>query len=126
MSAGRRVSLVLCDAPGEILGTLPPFTVDDPCWPEVHPVIAVARERFGTEVVAGATRDFVKRHELTLCLHHPSTMSRSTRTLRGRPRMARAVLTKTRREVVLRATSTSHTRDASWAKPGAKWRTCTS
>jgi hypothetical protein len=59
MTAGRRVSLILCDATGEILGTLPPFTVDDPWWPEVNPVIAVARERFGTEVIVLRMLDVV-------------------------------------------------------------------
>jgi hypothetical protein len=51
MERGRRVTLVLCDSAGEILGGLPSFTVDDPWWPEVQPVIAVARERFGVDVI---------------------------------------------------------------------------
>src|SRR5690349_13754579 len=51
MVAGRRVSLVLCNASGEVLGTLPPFTVDDPWWPEAQPVIVSARERFGVELI---------------------------------------------------------------------------
>src|SRR5690242_18551049 len=51
MQAGRRVSLVLCDAAGVVIGTLPAFSVDDPWWPEAQPVVAAARERFGVEVV---------------------------------------------------------------------------
>jgi phosphotransferase family enzyme len=51
VAAGRRVSLVLCDENGDVLGALPSFTVDDPWWPEVHPVVAAARERFGVEVI---------------------------------------------------------------------------
>ena len=49
--SGRRVSLVLCSRTGELLGTLPAFTVDEPWWPEVHSVIDAARERFAVEVV---------------------------------------------------------------------------
>jgi len=51
MAAGRRVSLVLCDASGELLGALPPVDVDDPWWPEARPVTGAARERFGIDVV---------------------------------------------------------------------------
>jgi hypothetical protein len=51
MATERRVSLVLCDGAGELLGTLPAFTVDDPWWQQVQPVVAVARERFTAEVI---------------------------------------------------------------------------
>src|SRR3954449_1061895 len=51
MEAGRRVSLVLCDADGQTLGALPAFTVNDPWWPEVRPVIAGAYELFGVEAI---------------------------------------------------------------------------
>jgi len=51
VAAGRRVSLVLSDGNGDVLGALPSFTVDDPWWPEVGPVVSAARERFGAEVV---------------------------------------------------------------------------
>jgi hypothetical protein len=51
MATERRISLVLCDGTGELLGMLPTFTVDDPWWPDVRPVIAAARERFTAEVV---------------------------------------------------------------------------
>ena len=40
MAAGRRVSLVLSDGNGDVLGALPSFTVDDPWWPEVGPVVS--------------------------------------------------------------------------------------
>jgi Phosphotransferase enzyme family len=49
--SGRRVSLVLCSGTGEPLGTLPAFSVDDPWWPEVLPVVEAAREHFAAEVV---------------------------------------------------------------------------
>jgi hypothetical protein len=55
----RRVSLVVCSGTGEILGTLPAFTIDDPWWPEVHPVIEAARERFAVEVVVLRLLDVV-------------------------------------------------------------------
>ena len=45
MATQRRVSLVLADGSGELLGVLPAITVDDPWWPEVQPVIAAAPER---------------------------------------------------------------------------------
>lgn len=51
MAAGRRVSLVLCDGTGQTLGTLPTFSVDDPWWPEVSPVVAGARERFDVALI---------------------------------------------------------------------------
>jgi hypothetical protein len=51
VAAGRCVSLVLCDGRGDVLGALPSFTVDDPWWPEVGPVVSAARERFATEVI---------------------------------------------------------------------------
>lgn len=50
MSTARSVSLVLCDAAGELLGTLPTFTVEDPWWQEVESVVTTARERFTAEV----------------------------------------------------------------------------
>src|SRR5262245_16543005 len=59
MAVGRRVTLMLCDGTGEIFGALPTFTVEDPWWPEVHPVIAVARERFGVEVIVLRLLDVV-------------------------------------------------------------------
>ena len=55
----RRVSLVVCSGTGEILGTLPAFTIDDPWWPEVHPVVEAARERFAVEVVVLRLLDVV-------------------------------------------------------------------
>ena len=59
MAPERRVSLVLCDGTGALLGMLPAFTVDDPWWPEMRPVIAAARERFGAEVVVLRMLDVV-------------------------------------------------------------------
>ena len=32
-------------------GVLPPVTVASPWWPEVEPVVAAVRERFGLDVV---------------------------------------------------------------------------
>jgi hypothetical protein len=52
MKQERRVSLVLCDGAGSgLLGMLPTFTVHDPWWQEVKPVIEGARERFGADVI---------------------------------------------------------------------------
>ncbi len=51
MATDRRVTLVLCNGAGELLGTLPAFTVDDPWWQQVQPVIAAARNRFAAEVI---------------------------------------------------------------------------
>jgi Phosphotransferase enzyme family len=51
MAAGRCVSLVLCDGNGDVLGALPSFTVDDPWWPEVGPVVSAARGRFAADVI---------------------------------------------------------------------------
>ena len=59
MAAERRVSLVLCSGTGERLGTLPTFTVDDPWWPEVQPVIETVRERFAVELVVLRLLDVV-------------------------------------------------------------------
>jgi hypothetical protein len=59
MEGARRVSVVLCDAAGDLLGTLPPFTVDDPWWPEVRPVIAGVHDRFNVEVMVLRMLDVV-------------------------------------------------------------------
>ncbi len=47
----RRVSLVVIDGAGEVLGRLPEFPVATPWWQEVRPVVEGARERFGLDVV---------------------------------------------------------------------------
>jgi hypothetical protein len=47
----RRVRLIVCSGSGEPLGTLPAFDVPTPWWPDVEPVVATARERFGIDVV---------------------------------------------------------------------------
>ena len=47
----RRVSLVVIDGAGGILGRLPEFPVATPWWQEVRPVVEGARERFGLDVV---------------------------------------------------------------------------
>jgi len=46
----RWVTLVLCDAQGSLLGSLPPFEVAFPYWQEVGDVVAQARDRFGLQV----------------------------------------------------------------------------
>jgi phosphotransferase family enzyme len=46
----RVVTLVLCRGDGQVLGSLPPFTVDVPWWQEAGPVVRSARERFGVDV----------------------------------------------------------------------------
>ena len=47
----RRVRLVLCSRDGTALGTLPEFEVETPWWPDVEPVVEVARHRFGVDIV---------------------------------------------------------------------------
>lgn len=46
----RVVTLVLCLPDGEVLGTLPSFTVEVPWWQEVGPVVDAARQLHGAEV----------------------------------------------------------------------------
>jgi hypothetical protein len=47
----RVVELVLVTAAGDLIGSLPPFPVASPWWPEAWPIVQVARERFGIDVV---------------------------------------------------------------------------
>ena len=47
----RRVSLIVIDGAGEVLGRLPEFPVATPWWQEVRPVVEGARERFGLDIV---------------------------------------------------------------------------
>ncbi len=49
--ARRVVTLVLCDADGTLLGSLPPYEVPSPWWSHVAEVVARARELFGVDVV---------------------------------------------------------------------------
>jgi aminoglycoside phosphotransferase (APT) family kinase protein len=44
------VTLVVCSPAGRMLGTLPAFDVSSPWWPDVAPVVAGARERFGVDL----------------------------------------------------------------------------
>jgi hypothetical protein len=46
----RTVRLQLCSRTGTPLGTLPPFTVHTPWWPDVEPVVRTARARFGVDI----------------------------------------------------------------------------
>jgi hypothetical protein len=47
----RIVELVLVTPGGHLLGSLPPFAVPTPWWPEASPIVATARELHGIEVV---------------------------------------------------------------------------
>src|SRR3954451_2152312 len=47
---GREVTLVLCTARGELIGSAPPFSVEDAWWREVESVVAGARDVLGVEV----------------------------------------------------------------------------
>ena len=47
----RRVTLVLVDGTGTVLGELPPFEVERPFWPETADVVDEARKRYGVDVV---------------------------------------------------------------------------
>jgi hypothetical protein len=46
----RRVTTILVDGGGAVLGALPPFDVVSPWWPEVGELVAMARERYGVAV----------------------------------------------------------------------------
>ena len=46
----RRIRLVLCGSSGEILGSLPEYSVEEPWWSEVAPVVDGARGIFGIDV----------------------------------------------------------------------------
>ena len=46
----RRVCVVLCARNGGLLGALPPLVVESPWWPDVEPVVAAARDRFGVRL----------------------------------------------------------------------------
>jgi hypothetical protein len=60
MGVERTVTLVLVDGRGALLGALPPFEVERPWWPEVHEIVAGARERWDADVqvlrILGADR----------------------------------------------------------------------
>lgn len=47
----RVVRLILCSAAGEVLGSLEPFPVDEPWWPEVREIVTEAEARFGLRIV---------------------------------------------------------------------------
>lgn len=47
----RRVRVLLCSPAGDPIGSLPPFDVSSPWWPDVEPVVEGARDRFGTDIV---------------------------------------------------------------------------
>lgn len=44
------MTLVLCSRRGDVLGAVPNLRVASPWWPDVEPVVAVARERLGVDV----------------------------------------------------------------------------
>jgi Phosphotransferase enzyme family len=46
----RLVTVVLCDAKGQVIGQLPSFVVTPQWWPEVEPVVAQVEERYGLVV----------------------------------------------------------------------------
>src|SRR5690348_16708364 len=46
----RAVTLVLVDCSGVALGTLPPFEVETPWWPEAGDVVEAARRRYGITI----------------------------------------------------------------------------
>ena len=47
----RRVSLVVCSRAGKWLGTLPSLDVGTPWWHDVEPVVEIARQRYGIDIV---------------------------------------------------------------------------
>ena len=46
----RDVTLVVCSPDGRVIGTLAPFGVDSPWWPDVEPFAGTVRERHGLDV----------------------------------------------------------------------------
>jgi hypothetical protein len=50
-TSGRRVTVVLCDDAGRLLGALEPLELDSPWFPGVHDVVTAVRERDGVDVV---------------------------------------------------------------------------
>ena len=51
MPDARVVELVLVTPSGDLIGSLPPFPVASPWWPETAPIVTAARERHGIDVV---------------------------------------------------------------------------
>ena len=47
----RTVRLILCTTAGDVLGSLEPFPVDEPWWPEVAQIVAAADQRVGVRIV---------------------------------------------------------------------------
>ncbi len=47
----RIVRLILCSGAGDVLGSLEPFAVDAPWWPEVAEIVAHVDQRFGIQIV---------------------------------------------------------------------------
>jgi hypothetical protein len=47
----RVVELVLVTPTGDLVGSLPPFVVASPWWPETGPIVEAARERHGIDAV---------------------------------------------------------------------------
>jgi hypothetical protein len=47
----RRVRVFLCSSAGDLIGSLPPFDVGSPWWPDVEPIVEGARHRFGADVI---------------------------------------------------------------------------
>ena len=51
MADTRVVELVLVTPTGDLVGSLPPFAVATPWWPETRPIVEAARERHGIDAV---------------------------------------------------------------------------
>ncbi len=51
MADTRVVELVLVTPTGDLVGSLPPFAVTTPWWPEMQPIVEGARQRHGIEIV---------------------------------------------------------------------------
>ncbi len=51
MPPARVVTLVLVDAAGRVLGTLPPFEAETPWWMDIGPVVRAVRARHGLRVI---------------------------------------------------------------------------
>jgi hypothetical protein len=47
----RIATLLLVTGDGDLVGSLPPFPVATPWWPDAEPVVRAAREQFGVDVI---------------------------------------------------------------------------
>ena len=86
--AGRRASVVLVHQ-GEIIGLLPPVSLEMPWWPEVHDLVTAVQERDGIEITVlrllHATSDRIAGGEVTYLAETNRPPQRSLASVIGDP-----------------------------------------